>query len=293
MISKKTYTYKTVDNCEIKADVYGADDNLIQPAIVFIHAGALIGGGRESHPIITEMLSNAGYVVISIDHRLAPETKLNGIIEDLRDALNWIRKDGQILFNIDIERIGVVGNSAGGYLTLMSGFAADYRPKALVSIYGYGDISGSWSNCPNPFYCQQPLISESTARAVVSTQAISETSPNKQRFSFYIYCRQHGTWAKEVTGYNPELVPEVFNQFCPIRNVTSLYPPTMLLHGDMDTDVPYEQSVEMAKRLAEVGIEHQLVTVLGKGHCFEVAGFTDPVVADALNRVIAFLKQHV
>jgi dipeptidyl aminopeptidase/acylaminoacyl peptidase len=69
----------------------------------------------------------------SNDYRLAPETKLKGIIEDIRDALNWARNEGKVLFNIDPDRIGVVSNSAGGYLTLMSGFVADYR-RYLMSI---------------------------------------------------------------------------------------------------------------------------------------------------------------
>jgi acetyl esterase/lipase len=121
------------------------------------------GSLLTDHAIIIEMLSNAGYTVVSIDYRLAPETKLKNIIEDLRDALNWVRKEGPILFNIVQNRIGVVGNSAGGFLTLMSGFAVDYRPKALVSLYGYGDIAGDWAINPSTFYCNQPLVSESIA----------------------------------------------------------------------------------------------------------------------------------
>lgn len=110
---------------------------------------------------------------------------------------------------------------------------------------------------------------------------------------FYLYCRQHGAWPQEVTGHDPKIEPEEFDPFCPIRNVTTQYPPTLLIHGDKDTDVPYEKSVAMAKKLEEVGVEHQLVTVLGKGHGFEVNGFADPVVASALNKTLAFLKQYM
>jgi acetyl esterase/lipase len=293
MISKQTFTYKVVGDCAIKADVYREADSTIRPVIVFIHGGALIGGTRSDPLIVIEMLANAGYTVVSIDYRLAPETKLKNIIEDLRDAFSWVREEGRALFNINPNRIGVVGNSAGGYLTLMSGFVIVPLPKALVSISGYGDIDGSWYSKPDPFYCQQPLITESTARAAVGIRPISETSPPHNRRLFYLYCRQHGSWPKEVTGYDPEIEPEAFDPFCPVRNVTIQYPPTLLLHGDMDTDVPHEQSVAMAKKLEEAGIEHQLVTVLGRGHGFEVAGFADPVVADALNKALAFLKQYV
>jgi len=289
MIYAQTYTYKVVGDCTIKADVYREDDDVIRPVIVFIHGGALIGGGRTDNHIIVDMLANAGYAVVSIDYRLSPETKLTGIIEDIRDALNWIRNKGNTLFNIDPDRIGIVGSSAGGYLTLMSGFIADYLPKALISFYGYGDIAGDWSNTPDQFYCDQPLISESTARFAIGIQALSETSPDKPRFPFYIYCRQQGIWTKEVTGLDPNNL----DQLCPISNVRASYPPTMLLHGDMDTDVPYEQSVKMAKKLEEFGVEHQLVTVSGRGHLFETVGFADPVVAKALGQVLTFLEQHI
>ncbi len=293
MISKQTFTYKVVGDCAIKADVYKQADNSIRPVIVFIHGGALIGGSRSDALIIIEMLANAGYTVVSIDYRLAPETKLKNIIEDIHDAFCWIREKGRDLFNIDPNRIGVVGNSAGGYLTLMSGFIINSPPKALVSIYGYGDIDGSWYSKPDPFYCLEPLVTESVARAAVGTHTISEISrPNNRRF-FYLYCRQHGVWPQEVTGHNPAIEPEAFDPFCPIRNVTTQYQPTLLIHGDKDTDVPYDKSVAMAKKLEEVGVEHQLLTVLGKGHGFEVSGFADPVVASALNKTLAFLKQYV
>ena len=43
-IDKQTYTYKTVENCDIQADVYRLSDNAIQPVILWLHGGALIFG---------------------------------------------------------------------------------------------------------------------------------------------------------------------------------------------------------------------------------------------------------
>ena len=273
--------------------MYSETSSVLQPVIIFIHGGALIGGSRSDALIIIEMLSHAGYTVVSIDYRLAPETKLKDIIEDISDAFCWVREKGPELFNIDPNRIGVVGNSAGGYLTLMSGCIINPAPKALVSLYGYGDIDGSWYNQPDPFYCQQPLVTESVARAAVGTRIISEISRPNDRRLFYLYCRQQGLWPKEVTGYDHEVKPEAFYPFCPIRNVTPQYPPTLFIHGDSDTDVPHERSVAMAATLKKVGVEHQLITVPGKGHCFEADGLTDPIVVNALNKIVVFLKQYV
>ena len=61
-----------------------------------------------------------GYTVVAIDHRLAQQTKIDGIIEDLEDAYNWMRSQGRQRLQIDPDRIAVIGRSAGGYLTLMA-----------------------------------------------------------------------------------------------------------------------------------------------------------------------------
>ena len=105
-------------------------------------------------------LLKAGYAVVSIDYRLAPETKLPAILEDLQDACKWVREKGPELFHIDPKRIAVMGGSAGGYLTLAAGFRVDPRPTVLVSFWGYGDIAGPWYSRPDPFYSQDAAGSE-------------------------------------------------------------------------------------------------------------------------------------
>jgi len=291
-MDKKTYTYKIAENCEIKADVYGISQDKISPAILFIHGDALIVGQRKHiSPHQLEMYTNAGYTLISIDYRLAPETKLKYIIEDIRDAYTWVRQSD--FLRIDPNRIAVIGHSAGGYLTLMSGFINDPPPKALVSFYGYGDIVGDWYSRPDPFYCQQPLVPKETALASVGETDISELPDSNNRGAFYLYCRQNGLWPKLVSGHDPDMENSAFDPFCPIRNVTKEYPPTLLLHGDKDTDVPYEQSVIMAQELKRFGVEHELITIPGGGHGFDGAGVSGPLVADALKRVMSFLKKHI
>ena len=93
-------------------------------------------------PVLVQKYLDAGYAIISIDYRLAPQAKLNQILEDLDEAYRWVRTDGPKLFHIDPNRIAVVGHSAGGYLALMAAFRLAPRPAAVVSFYGYGDIAG-------------------------------------------------------------------------------------------------------------------------------------------------------
>jgi len=86
-VRMQTYTYKRVGDLEIKANVYRADDEKVRPVVVWIHGGALIMGGRNGiNGRVKKMFLDAGYTIVSIDYRLAPETKLPAIIEDVEDA---------------------------------------------------------------------------------------------------------------------------------------------------------------------------------------------------------------
>ncbi|MBO9610426.1 MAG: alpha/beta fold hydrolase [Paenibacillaceae bacterium] len=210
---------------------------------------------------------NDGYAVVSIDYRLAPDVMLKDIIEDLQDAFRWVREQGPGLFRIDPDRIAVVGSSAGGYLTLMAGFCVEPRPAALVSFFGYGDIAGKWYAEPDDYYCRMPRATREE--------------------NLYLYCRQNGLWPNIVAGHDPKTEPRAFDPYCPIRNVTLDYPPTMLLHGDEDTDVPFEQSVIMAAEFQRVGVEHEFIPYPGAGH-----GLVENY-RDAVAKTLVFLRKHI
>ncbi|MFN0104952.1 MAG: alpha/beta hydrolase [Bryobacteraceae bacterium] len=263
----QTHIYKKVRDCDIKADVFGASAGARKPVAVWIHGGALISGSRKLSPTsrVLRSLLDAGFAVISIDYRLAPETKLPLIIEDVQDAFRWIRASARTL-GIDPDRLTVCGGSAGGYLTLMTGFCVNPAPAALVSYWGYGDIIGPWYSRPDPFYLRQPPVTREDALAAVGSAPVSEPAAKNNRGRFYLHCRQQGTWPKEVAGHDPDTEPAWFKRYCPVRNVTKKYPPTMLVHGTADTDVPHEQSKLFADRLREAGVEHRFVTVPEGSH---------------------------
>ncbi|THY25972.1 alpha/beta-hydrolase [Aureobasidium pullulans] len=127
-----TYTYKQIENTIINLDVflsskrYGAQ-NISSPVILFIHGGAWIGGNRQefSRPVFEEFLSH-GFVVVSTDYRLVPESSfINGQLEDIRDVETWIKTEMPSKlkdhgFDVQTEQIVVVGGSAGALLALLT-----------------------------------------------------------------------------------------------------------------------------------------------------------------------------
>lgn len=285
----RTFTYKTA-GCAIRADVYGASEGAAKPALMWIHGGALIFGNREgiARPFRAGLLEQ-GYVIVSIDYRLAPETKLPAIIEDVRDAWNWIRAQAK-RFGIDAGRIATGGGSAGGYLTQMTGFCLNPRPRALVSYFGYGDIVGPWYSQPDEFYRREPLVSKKDALAAVGAAPVSDPPRDNRREIFYLYCRQNGLWPMQVCGHDPHTEDKWFTPYCPVRNVTRKYPPTLLIHGTDDTDVPYSLSKDMDAELAKAGVVHEFITVEGAGH--GLAGAKPEEVSRVAARAVEFVTTH-
>lgn len=290
-----TFVYKRTRKCEIKVDVIRPPGNEVRPTILWIHGGALIFGSRrdlwESRREQALRLVQAGFAVASIDYRLAPETKLAGILTDLGDAWTWLKEKGPRLFNADTDRLSVMGQSAGGFLTLLSGVVLRPRPRALVSFYGYGDIAGDWYAKPDPFYLKQAPVPPQVAFSVIGKQELSEPSPDKDRTRFYLYCRQQGLWPKLVAGYDPGVEQKALRRYCPLHRLNNSYPPTMLLHGDRDTDVPFEQSQRMTEALKALRIPTEFAQMSGMGHGFD-REMRNPQISAAFDRVVDFLRRH-
>ena len=285
---KDTRIYKQINGCSISTDIYYAGSN--SPIIIYIHGGALIFGTREW--LSTEQIeyfTNAGFSLINIDYRLAPETDFEQIINDIQDAVEWVRSKTAEWYDFDTSRIAIMGSSAGGYLSLLAG-TMKIKSKAIVSLYGYGDILGTWYTRASDFYCKKPIIKKDEAMRYIGSKEI--TNGEWDRINYYIYCRQNGIWVQEVTKMDPVLDSKQLTQYCPIHNISNNYPPAIFLHGDRDTDVPYEQSLLMYNKLKENGVNTELITIENADHVFD-QHFNDPQVQSAFQSIVRFLNTHL
>jgi len=292
--SKTVHTYKTVGQLKIQADVYRHEDSSSRPVVVWLHGGALIMGSRSGVPRqLLELARNHGFVVVSLDYRLAPEAKLQDIIEDLKDGVQWIRESGQERFAADPSRMVVAGASAGGYLALMSAYVTEPPPSAIVSYWGFGDVDGDWTTKPNEAYRKGALIKEEDAWAGVGGQILTSTDKanGRGRATFFLYLKQTGRWLNAVSGLDPESDRDKITSFCPIRNVSPKHPPTLFLHGTADTDVPVSQSIAMARALERNGVAHEVITIERGGH--SLWGGDRALIDQAFKRSMEYIREHL
>ena len=291
---KTTAVYKTVDGLKIHADVYRLPGANVLPVVVWIHGGALINGHREGiSGRVRSFAKSRGAALVSIDYRLAPETKLPAIIDDIEDAFRWIRGAGAQRFHLDPDRIVVTGGSAGGYLTLVTGYRVQPRPQALVAFWGYGDLVGHWYSTPSPHPRHNRVKpTQKEAWQQVSGKPVADSRRRDGNGGlFYVYCRQTGLWPKNVSGWDPHAEADKFVPYMPVKNVTEDWPPTLLIHGTRDTDVPHEQSAMMANEFSNHGVDHQLISIKDGEH--GLAGADQGEIQSAYRKVDEFLDKHL
>ncbi|KAA2224913.1 alpha/beta hydrolase [Chryseobacterium sediminis] len=121
-------------------------------AIIYIHGGWFIAGGYETHDAVVRKLANkTGSVVIFIDYRLAPEHPFPAGLNDSLNGIKWVIENAESL-GIDPDKIGIIGDSAGGALATAVSTQIGNQLKFQVLIYPAADNqlnSKSWKTYEN------------------------------------------------------------------------------------------------------------------------------------------------
>ncbi len=118
-----------VDGAQIALRVYRPDDDAILPVLVWFHGGGWVFGDLDSGELACrEMAAKAHCAIVSVDYRLAPESRFPVALDDCIAATHWVIDNAQSL-NIDSSKLAVGGDSAGG--NLAAGVAQYARDNAV------------------------------------------------------------------------------------------------------------------------------------------------------------------
>jgi acetyl esterase/lipase/acyl carrier protein len=163
----ETVVYKTVDGLDLFADLYypriEVQSGTSLPVALMIHGGGHVMLSRaDVRPEQTKLLVDRGFIAVSIDYRLCPETTLTeGPMEDVADALQWARtvlpemklKQGSDAIRADGSMVAAIGWSTGGFLALSLGWTSLSRniepPNAILAFYSPCDYEDEFWARPN------------------------------------------------------------------------------------------------------------------------------------------------
>jgi acetyl esterase/lipase len=264
---QKDVTYCTPSGDPQKMDLYfpKVSDGKPAPVVVYVHGGAWQAGDKTGGVGLSEMsiLTQRGYLFVSINYRLAPRWKWPAQIQDVKCAIRFLRAHAKS-YNLDPNRIGAMGGSAGGH---------------LVALLGVTDTSSG-------FDVGEYLGQSSRVRAVVdlfgpadlTVEQFTETQANIVR----------GVFGAQAPG------DPVLAKASPVTYISKDDPPFLILQGDKDTTVPPSQSQELYDRLKAGGVTATLVIVKNAGHGFAPAGGAiSPSLAELAKVTVDFFDRYL
>ena len=259
---ERDVTYGKVGDVELKLDVYHPKQPNAKPqlAVVYVHGGGWRQGDKASGAGLIAMpeLVKRGYLLFSINYRLAPKFKFPAQIEDAKCAIRYLRAHAKA-YNLDPKRIGVFGGSAGGHLVALMGTAD--------ASAGF-DTGGGWTN------------ESSRVQAVVAM-----FGPTDLRIS------NRPEYAEMAFGVTSPDDPAL-KKFSPLTYVSKDDPPFLILHGANDVGVKPIHSELLEAELKKATVPATLVMVKNAGHGFApTGGEPNPSREEIARMIVDFFDQ--
>ena len=245
-----------------KLDLYVPDTGENLPLIIWVHGGAWKGGDK-THFTPKEYLK-AGYAGASLNYRLSQHAVFPAQIEDVKAAVRWLRANAGT-YRLDPNRFAAWGSSAGGHLVAMLGTTSDVAEFEV----GENLKVSSHVQAVVDYFGPTDFLQMDTQRLPDGLVHDAPDSPESQLVGGPI--QEH---KDRVARANP--ITYVSKDDCPF----------LIIHGDQDKLVPYQQSVLLKDALEGAGVPVTLYRVEGGGHGW----FKDPKVPTLTK---AFLEKHL
>ncbi|MFN3653254.1 MAG: alpha/beta hydrolase fold domain-containing protein [Armatimonadota bacterium] len=240
-------------------DVYQPEGEGPHPAVMIVHGGGWAGGNKRGHQHTGNLLASHGYVAFSVGYRFAPKHPFPAAVDDVQRAVRWVRAHAKE-YRIDPERIGALGDSAGGHLVSMLG-ASDTRDNSVPELSRYS----------------------SRVRAVVN---------------YYGPTELERMWKTELVrdllrnflGGPPEEKRDNYRAASPYEKLDRRTAPHLIFHGTADQIVPEEQAHLLHEKLRKNDVESTLVIFEGAGHGWSP---TSSEGQRAEREILAFFARHL
>ena len=264
-------TYLRAGGVDLKLDVYQHRGDDASPTLIYFHGGGWTNGSKESSALTFLPYLEMGWSVVNVEYRMADVAHAPAAVEDCRCALRWVYRNAE-RYNFDLDAIVVTGNSAGGHLSLITGFLP---VSAGLDRQCPGDRNRTWSTGTTS-------MAELKVAAVINWYGITDVvglmhgPPGSS-----------GNFTEAWLGSASDRA-ETAARVSPLTHVRRGLPPVLTIHGAADPIVPYDHAVRLHEALDGVGVPNELVTIPGGGH----GGFSleeNLRIYDAIRR---FLKTH-
>jgi len=252
--------YAHADAQQMMDIVRPRDAGQVHPAVVCIHGGGFRAGSRKGYLAQCIRLAQRGYVVATVDYRLAPAAPFPAAVHDVKASVRYLRANAAHL-RIDPTHIGATGGSAGGHLALFLGLTG-----GMPRFEGDGPNGGQSSrvSCVVDYYGPSDFT-KSYGKSVDAADVLPL-----------------------FLGGDLNHARLTHIQASPLNWVTPDAAPTLAIQGTKDRYVAYEQSVWIIDRLLAAGVDAELETVEGADH-----GFKGADAERAEQRMLAFFDRYL
>ncbi|WP_394352346.1 alpha/beta hydrolase fold domain-containing protein [Campylobacter californiensis] len=246
------------------------------PTVVFVPGGGFVSSNKSKFLQNRMALAEAGYVVASIEYRVAPEVTFPRPLMDVKSAIRFLRANHK-RFGIDPERIAVMGNSAGGYLAAITGTTNGLKEfedgenldqksdvKAVVDIYGLSDLNKIG------YGYEKELEEEHYSASAPEAIWLNGMATNSRTSGSILQYPKRATAANPITYIN--------------KNTPSF----LIMVGDKDRRVSPNQSELMHEALLKAGAQSKLYIIKGADH-----GGVEWAQDEISNIIIKFLDENL
>lgn len=219
-----------------KLDIYLPKGEGPFPVVLWVHGGGWEAGSKDNIGASVALLYR-GVAVASTNYRLSQHAIFPAQLHDVKGAVRFLRANAK-KYQLNPDRLGVAGSSAGGHLVALLGTTGDQ--KDLEGDVGPKGVS-SKVTCVLDFYGPTDLIA--------LTKAAPDAAP-----------------VKKLLGGTANDKPEIAKLANPITHIKKDAPPFLIVHGDQDKIVHHSQSQLLHDALKLANVDSTLIIVPGAGH---------------------------